>query len=451
MIKKLAGMGLYNAIVEKIMLPLGDMALGSSFMKIVHEVRQQVALSENEIAELQKSKLMEMLTFSSRHSAYYKNLGIANQQDPVKWLKAFPVLDKPTLNSNVDAMLTMPKEKLIKNSSSGSSGIQTVGYYSQKEMDTFRAMQTVFWEWGGYHLGDRLIQTGMGLNRSKVKRIKDFLLRTKYMIAFNPDPNDVKKAFSELPDNTYRFFGYASSLYVYAQIAKELGLRGPKFKSMVCWGDKMFPHYKELIKEQFGCEVTETYGAAEGFQMAGQKDLAYMYLMAPWVYMEILDDDGNEVADGEIGHVVVTSLIAKAMPMIRYRIGDLAVKLPRNEYPVKRDLNLPLLKRVVGRDTDIVKTPNNRWLIVHTFTGVFEYYPEIQQFRIVQRELESFEVEFIRGNNFYSGVLEKVSAHLKKVIDDDSISWNYTEVNEIPNSPSGKPQIIKSLLPKAAI
>ncbi len=444
-------MGLYNTLIENIVLPVGDKALGSSFMKIVREVRRDVALSAHAIAELQQKKLQDILKFSTTQSSFYKKLGIQEKVSPVDWLKSFPILDKPTLNSNVDDMLTMPKDKLIKNSSSGSSGVQTVGYYSQREMDTFRAIQTVFWEWGGYQLGDQLIQTGMGLNRSRVKKIKDYLLRTKYMIAFNPDPVEVKETFSKLGDDTYRFFGYASSLYVYAQLAKELGLNGPKFKSMVCWGDKMFPHYRDLIREQFGCEVTETYGAAEGFQMAGQKDLPYMYIMAPWVYMEILDDDGNEVEDGEMGHVVVTSLIARAMPMIRYRIGDLAVKLPKNNYPPKRDLELPLLKRVVGRDTDIVKTPNSRWLIVHTFTGVFEYYPEIKQFRIVQRELENFEVEYIRGDNFDLRILDKVSAHLEKVIQDDSISWNYTEVASIPNSPSGKPQIIKSMLPKAII
>ena len=444
-------MELYNALLENIVLPVGDKALGSSFMKIVREVRRDVSLSAEEIQELQEKKLQDILKFATTHSGYYKDLGIVREESPVDWLKSFPILDKPTLNSNVDDMLTLPKDKLIKNSSSGSSGVQTVGYYSQIEMDTFRAIQTIFWEWGGYQLGDKLIQTGMGLNRGRVKKIKDYLLRTKYLIAFNPDPVEVKATFSKLQDDKYRFFGYASSLYVYAQLAKELGLNGPKFKSMVCWGDKMFPHYRDLIREQFGCEVTETYGAAEGFQMAGQKDLPYMYVMAPWVFLEILDDEGNEVKDGEMGHVVVTSLIARAMPMIRYRIGDLAVKLQKNEYPQKRDLELPLLKRVVGRDTDIVTTPNNRWLIVHTFTGVFEYYPEIKQFRIVQRELSNFEVEYISGSNFYPEILEKVSTHLKKVIQDDSISWNYTEVASIPNSPSGKPQIIKSLLPKTII
>lgn len=444
-------MSFYNWFLQRIMLPAGDFALGTNFSSRVAEVRNETLLGFEALSKLQEYRLKETLTFATTTSLYYKNLKVEAVEKPYEWVKRFPILDKSTLKTNTEAILTTPKKKLIKNSSSGSSGVQTVGYYSQYELDTFRAIQTVFWEWGGYQLGDKLIQTGMGLNRSKVKRIKDFILRTHYMLAFNPDPEQVKKTFAKIPDNTYRFFGYASSLYVYAQIAKNLGINGPRFKSMVCWGDKMFPHYREMIKEQFGCEVIETYGAAEGFQMAGQKDLPYMYLMAPWVYMEILDDNGNEVEDGEIGHVVVTSLIARAMPMIRYRIGDLAVKLPKNEYPVKRELNLPLLKKVVGRDTDIVKTPNGRWLIVHTFTGVFEYYPEIKQFRIVQRDLDMFNVEYIPGNAFYLGVLEKISSHLKQVINDDSISWSYVEVSEIPNSPSGKPQIIKSLLPKANI
>ena len=316
-------------------------------------------------------------------------------------------------------------------------------------MDAFRAIQTLFWEWGGYRLGDPIIQTGMGLNRSKVKRFKDKLLRTTYTIAFNPEPGKVKQLFEGVKDNTHSFLGYASSLYVYAKIAEEQNLDGPAFNTAICWGDKLFDHYREAVKKQFGCDVFETYGAAEGFQMAGQKDLKYMYIMSPYVYMEILDDHGNEVPDGELGHVVVTSLIAKAMPMIRYRIGDLAIKLKKADYPKERDLELPLLERVVGRDTDIVITPNNSRLIVHTFTGVFEYYAGIKQFRIVQDRKESFTVEYIPSGSFEPGVLDEINNHLRKVINDDSITWQYEEVEHIPNTPSGKPQIIKSNLPKA--
>ena len=420
-------------------------------MSTVKEIRKDVSLNSEEINSLQRERLLATLKFASKESKYYKALCILPDSNPIIWLKKFPILDKPTLNGNIDDILTLPKKGLVKNASSGSSGVQTIGYYTKKEMDVFRAIQTVFWEWGGYRLGDHLFQTGMGLKRGFVKKIKDFLLRTNYLVAFNPQKEMVKNQFSNVPKDKYHFFGYASSLYVYANIARDVGLDGPKFKGSVCWGDKMFEHYREVIKDQFGCKVIETYGTAEGFQMAGQKDLDYMYLMTPEVYVELLDDNGNEVEDGELGNVVVTNLRTKAMPMIRYRIGDLAVKLPREKYPLKRELDLPLLERVVGRDTDIVITPNGSKLIVHTFTGVIEYYTTIQQFRIVQSVKESFEIEYIPTPTFNLETLDKISDHLKEVINDDSITWIFKRVLEIPNSPSGKPQIIKSLLPKPSL
>jgi phenylacetate-CoA ligase len=437
---------IYNSFIEKLALPLGDNLLGTNFMGHLRAIRKESKLSEAALNQLQHDRLLSILKFATVNSSFYKNQHIVPDANPIAWLKKFPILNKATVREQTDSILTRSKEGLIKNASSGSSGFQTIGYYTQDELDSYRATQILFWEWGGYHLGDKIIQTGMGLNRSKVKKYKDQLLRTKYTIAFSPDPQQIKELFSSIKPNTHSFLGYASSLYVYANIAKELGLDGPKFKTSVCWGDKLFPHYRKLIKEQFGCDVYETYGAAEGFLMAGQKDLEYMYLVTPNVYMEILDDYGNEVADGEMGHVVVTSLRARAMPLIRYKIGDLAVKLPKEKYPEKRDLLLPLLQRVVGRDTDIVRTPSGKRLIVHTFTGVLEYFEEIAQFRIIQNELSEIELEYIRRESFTNESISNLDKQLKLVIADPTLKIIYREVQEIPNSPSGKPQLILSAL-----
>ena len=67
--------------------------------------------------------------------------------------------------------------------------------------------------------------------------------------------------------------------------------------------------------------------------IAAQLDLEYMYIMTTSVFVEILDDDGFEVENGKMGNVVVTCLNAFAMPLIRYKVGDLAIKLPESEYP----------------------------------------------------------------------------------------------------------------------
>jgi phenylacetate-CoA ligase len=82
------------------------------------------------------------------------------------------------------------------------------------------------------------------------------------------------------------------------------------------------------------------------------------------------------------------------MPLIRYNLGDLAIKLPRSEYPKDSSLQLPLLQKIVGRETDIVYTPNGKGLIVHTFTGIMEHYQEIKQFRVLQTTLDKITIEY---------------------------------------------------------
>src|SRR5690606_1855071 len=119
------------------------------------------------------------------------------------------------------------------------------------------------------------------------------------------------------------------------------------------------------------------------------------YIYTPSSYLELLDDDDRPVPDGEIARVVVTKLDGYAMPLIRYDTGDLAIKLPRHLYPNIRRFNFPLLQKVIGRNTDIINTPEGKNLIVHTFTGIFEFYEEIKQFRVIQREIAKIEIEFI--------------------------------------------------------
>ena len=85
-----------------------------------------------------------------------------------------------------------------------------------------------------------------------------------------------------------------------------------------------------------------------------------------------------------MGRIILTKLDGFAMPLIRFDSGDLGIKLPSNKYPIKRKYNFPLLQKVIGRNTDIITSPNGKILVVHTFTGIFEHYSEIEQFQIIQ-------------------------------------------------------------------
>lgn len=436
-------MKFYKLLLENILLPLGDMFFSSSYSSSLKKMRKIVNYRYDEIINYQKSRLGIILKHAVKDVPFYHSIELDNSSDPVLWLKSFPVLEKSVLRDNIDSLLTCSSSKLIRNYTSGSTGTQTIVYVTKYEQSLYRAAQTIWWEWAGYYPGYPILQTGLSTNRSLEKKIKDFFFRTYYLFAFGLTHKDVSKALNWARDKNPVLGGYASSLYVISQLAEDQPRL--KFKSAVSWGDKLFSHYRSKIESTFDCKVYETYGAGEGLMIAAQKDLDYMYIMSPCVYLEIVDEEGNEVSDGELGYVVVTSLIAESMPLIRYKLGDLAIKLPVSDYPVNRDLSLPLLKMVVGRETDLVITPSNKKLIVHSFTGIFEYYSQIKQFCVIQRNKCGIDIQYIKNVNFQESVLSEIKNRILTLIN-EPFEINFIEVENIPPTKSGKPQIIISLL-----
>lgn len=441
-------MRLYTFFLQCIIIPSGDFLLRSSFNFHLKNIRKETVLSSAQLDKLQKEKLNRVLSHASSQSIYYAALSVKGISNPVAWLKNFPVLTKEVLNAQRNNFLTAPVRKLNKHNSSGSSGVQVTVYLSDEEQDIDRATQVLWWEWAGYRIGNPIVQTGMNPKRSFVKRLKDFFFRTKFIMAFSHSVPDLENALAWASKKRQPVLaGYASSLYVLAKLAGEMKLTIP-FKTVITWGDKLFDHYRTKIEKTFQAKVYETYGTGEGFKIAAQKDLPYMYIMTNNVYLELLDDEGNEVEDGKMGHVVVTSLNGYAMPLIRYRIGDLAIKLPKDKYPEKRDLGFPLLQRVVGRDTDLVKTQSGKYMVVHSFTGIFEHVPEITQFCVIQRELSGIEIEYVPALNFQPQVLERIRLQIISALGEEFVI-NFKAVSEIKPTKSGKPQIIQSKLPKA--
>jgi phenylacetate-CoA ligase len=435
---------MYPFFLQNILLPIADKIGRQGFLGELKLLRKQVKMTESELNFLQKQKLATLLQHASTNSPFYNKIFNFNpNRNPFDTLKYLPVLEKKEIRMCTNEMLTLDKSKLLKNSSSGSSGYQTTVYWSHKEQAINRATQMLWWEWAGYSLGNPLVQTGINPHRPGIKKFKDIIFRTKYIQAFSHSEQDVLKCLESV-NNNYSLAGYASSLYVFASIAKKNNLN-LTFKNVVCWGDKLFDHYRSEINEVFGCKVHETYGSAEGLMMAAQKDLEQMYIMTPNVVLEILDDNGNEVKDGEMGHVVVTNLNAFAMPLIRYRIGDLAIKLPGKSYPLKRELNLPILQKVIGRDTDLIKTQSGKYMVVHSFTGIFEHVPEIEQFCIIQNVLTGITIQYIPAVTFTEDCLEIIK---EKILENlkENLEIKFQKVEQIQPSKSGKPQIIISNL-----
>jgi phenylacetate-CoA ligase len=145
-----------------------------------------------------------------------------------------------------------------------------------------------------------------------------------------------------------------------------------------------------------------------------------------------------------MGYVLITRLDCYTMPLIRYYLGDIAQK-PANPKPCPCGRHFSQLERIIGRDTDIVFTPSGKSMIVHFFTGILEFVPEIKQFRVIQREISSIEMEYIPDKNFSEEVLKKVEHEIHSHLG-EPFPITFRKVSEIPATASGKPQIIQSFL-----
>lgn len=438
-----------NTILENIILPLGDTINRSSFIKELKYWRNVDTLSENKLRELQESNLRKIIEHAVKTVPHYKHIELKTT-NPYGWIKQLPILTKDILRRKNEELISdlYNKENLIPYSSSGSSGIQSTVFMNKKEQSTIRAILLHWWEWSGYKIGNPLVQTGITPNRGVLKTIKDILFKTIYVSAFNISKEELKSICNRMQkSNKYFLAGYASSLNVIAEYALENNFN-IKLNAAISLGDKLFNHYKENIEKAFQTKVYDTYGCNEGFLIASEKDINYKYIMSPHVYIEILDDDDKPVKDGEMGNIVVSRLDGFSMPLLRYRIGDLGILLPKEKYPTKREFNYPLLQQIVGRETDVVKLPGGTRMVVHSFTGIFEYIPEIKQFKVVQDSIDYITIEYIKSKDFTSKALERTTKELQKYIQNSDFKIIYKEVTYIAPTKSGKPQIIESKLKK---
>jgi phenylacetate-CoA ligase len=435
----------YSFTLEHAVMPFGDRLHGGRLMEWLRLYRTEQWLPADEMRKITSRRLSVMLGHARSKVPFY--IGTAyKSSDSFDDLRQFPIITKSDIKESLGDLSTQSVAGLIAESGSGSSGVQGTVYMDKSAQASQRAMQMLWFEWSGYRMGESILQTGMTLDRGLVKSTKDILLNTKYISAFDLGEEAIAEVLRDLRRRPRKYlFGYASSLYVLAKTALDIGLSDIRFDRAVSWGDKLFPHYRESIRKAFGCGVTDTYGCTEGAMIAAQCPEGSYHLSVNQCHVEIVDDRGTPLPDGELGNVVATRLDNFAMPLIRYRLGDIAAIQPAGGTFCKCGRQTPLLKGLIGRDTDLVLTRSGKKLIVHFFTGIFEHVPEIRQFKVVQKSLDQIEIQFIPDRGFDDGVLrtleERMSSRLNERL---PIIW--TRVERIAASGSGKPQIIESLL-----
>ena len=128
--------------------------------------------------------------------------------------------------------------------------------------------------------------------------------------------------------------------------------------------------------------------------------------------------DGRPARPGERGELVVTNLQARAMPFIRYSVGDVAVLA---EEPCSCGRGLPLIRAVEGRLVDCLTTPDGRSISPYQVTLALEAVPGLRQYQVVQTDARRLSVRFVPGDGCGVDSERRIRAELQALCPDFSV------------------------------
>lgn len=358
-------------------------------------------------------------------------------------LPRLPVVTKQTLRANYpEAVVRDTGYRTSETSTSGSTGTNFRVRLDSETRGWYRASFMLALEWAGWKIGEPHLQTGMTFARSLDRKLKDSLLGCHYVPA-----NDLSDARLdqnlELMDRhrVRHLWGYPGSLYFIARRALQRGWNRP-LRSVVTWGDNLYPHYRATLEKAFRVRVHDTYGCAEGMHIAAQCGTDGTYHTHTLdIIVEFLDEAGSPVAPGQRGNIVLTRLHPGPMPFIRYRVGDAGTPGDAERCPCGR--GYATMKAIEGRETDVVVTPSGKRLIVHFFTGILEHFAEIDSYQVVQESRDAIVLRVVPAETPGAETAKRIVARLKQMGASD-LNIEVEFVDRIPPTAGGKRRFIIS-------
>jgi phenylacetate-CoA ligase len=238
--------------------------------------------------------------------------------------------------------------------------------------------------------------------------------------------------------------GYPSAIYILAKYLERNGAVGyvtPKV--ILTTAETLLDNQRDVIERIFKTKVYNQYASTEGAPFITECEYGNLHINPESGIFEFLKPDNTPADFGEIGQLVVTSFLTKAMPLIRYKIGDLAIK-KAGDCDCGR--KMPLVEKIVGRVEDMLYTKQRGY--VGRLDPIFKKLPNsIIEAQIIQDDVDQITILIVPDyTTFQSSHLDTLEEELKYRLGSD-IHITKEIVERIPRGPAGKFKAVISKLP----
>lgn len=238
--------------------------------------------------------------------------------------------------------------------------------------------------------------------------------------------------------------GYPTSLTLLAEALEQHGGMPYRPRLVMTRGEVLHAETRAQLERVFGCQVADLYNCEEVGNVAWScpHDSRRWHINTDTCIVEIVDADGAPLPPDTEGRVLLTSLFGRAMPFLRYEIGDrAALALPAL---CSCGVVGPTLTNLSGRDDDFLLLPDGRRIsprlaattvfnALKTGTSHTQAQP-MHQFQIVQQGDARLILRVVLGDAAGRQIAQQAADALAAL----GLPCDVEEVAAIPFAPSGK-------------
>jgi len=357
-----------------------------------------MSVTKNKLLEpLLRQELVNLIDFARVNSLWWRDrlthvdTSIASLRELVKSL---PMTDRDLIQNEFDNVKihipgTDPNDYgLQKTSGSSSHPVQVLKYWQTHSIDA-DAIVLMEWKWHQRDIRKKIGFFRLGAADSDHAEIGTPL---SYLgdapLTFTRA--SVDRTPRELLDSLFQhqpsyLLTNPISLRLIAEEQKERPMRIAPLDQILTLADRVDDSLRELVQEVFGANIVDRYSSVEFGMIALQcPKHNHLHVIAPNVYVEVVDENDEPVPIGTPGRILITSLHGFAMPLFRYEQGDIVTMGESCD----SGITWPIIESVHGRVRTYTDGPDGSRRLLTLFTADFLLMREILDFRVIKFDAE---------------------------------------------------------------